>query len=538
MTMEAKPDILSQMVQQKETLKDFSKILSAGYNIDKLLEYFINILQELLKVSRIAILIQDDTTFRVRAYCSIPPDIAKQISFPLKEGLINYLEEEGTALRIDFTKITDPLIINQMRALGVNTAVPMWEHGRLKAVLLFNNKIIGAPISDEELELVFALGSQLAIAMENANLVELISRQRSYLENILTNVSSAIITVDINGIITTYNPKAEEILSISNAEVIGKSINSLPHDIAILIKETISAGSPIFRKELRLTGLDKIVGVSITASKDSHGNITGAIMIFTDLAPIKALEEQTRRSDRLDFVNTVAMRSSHELKNCLVSIKTFAQLLPERYTDKQFREDFYLVVNKEVDRLNQAVENLLFFAQPLKLDYISCNIEDIIQETIDSMGREELLSGVSVKKEFGHGSPLINIDKEAIKRVLRHLLLNSIQAMAKGGSIRIVTGDCSSNNQTFFEVKIIDEGIGIQEEIIDKIWDPFFTTKTRGVGLGLTIARKIIEVHGGNINVANQREGKGTAVTVRLPQTSQKKTFEKMYFPSGKAVIV
>lgn len=536
--MEAKPDILSQMVQQKEILKNFSKILGAGYNIDKLLEHFVNILQELLKVSRIAILIQDDTTFRVKAYCSIPPDIAKQISFPLKEGLINYLEEEGTALRTDFTRIIDPLIINQMRALGVTTALPVWEHGRLKAVLLFNNKIIGAPISDEELELVFALGSQLAIAIENANLAELISRQRNYLENILMNVSSAIITVDINGIITTYNPKAEEILGISNTEVIGKSINSLPHDIALLIKETINNGSPIFRKELRLTGIDKVVGASITSIKDGHGNIAGAIMIFTDLAPIKALEEEKRRSDRLDFVNTVAMRSSHELKNCLVSIKTFAQLLPERYTDKQFREDFYLVVNKEVDRLNQVVENLLFFAQPLKLDYTSCNMEDIIQETIDIIGREELLNGVSVKKEFSHSSSLINIDREAIKRVLRHLLLNSIQAMANGGGIRIVTSDCSNNNQTFFEVKIIDEGIGIQEGIIDKIWDPFFTTKTRGVGLGLTIVRKIVDAHGGNIDVASQREGKGTAVTVRLPQNPQKKTFEKMYFPSGRAVIV
>lgn len=546
--MEPRPDVLSQLVQQKEILKNFSKILSAGYNLDVLLDYFLNVLQELLKVGRLAILLQDGECFRIKAYRGIPSDVAQRILFPIKEGLINYLTEEGTAVRLDFIKLVEPNIVTQLRALGVTTAVPVWEHGRLKAILLFNNKIIGTPVSDDDLELVFALGSQLAVAIENSCLVTLISKQRNYLENILENVSSGVISVDVNGIITTYNPKAEEILGISGAEVVGKSINSLPHDIASLIKEIINTGSPIMRKELKLSGIDKVVGLSITAitgnqdmfchDATSEPNIFGAVMIFTDLAPIKALEEQARRSDRLDFVNTVAMRSSHELKNCLVAIKTFAQLLPERYADRQFREDFYLVVNKEVDRLNQVVENLLFFAQPLKLDFSSCNIEDLIQETIDSLGKEEILEGVNVKKEFNHSSPLINIDKEAFKRVLQHLLYNSIHAMPKGGNICIITGDCTSNNQSFFEMKMIDEGIGIPEEIIGKIWEPFFTTKTRGIGLGLTIVRKIIETHGGNISATSNSNMKGAEITIRLPKVAEKKTGEKLYFPSGRAVIV
>lgn len=532
---------LAQLVQQREILKDFSKILSAGYDLSKLLDHFLCVLQELLKVGRVAILLQEDTCFRVKAYYGIPSDVAQHISFPLNEGLINYLVKEGTAIRMDFVRSVEPGIVNQLHALGVNTAVPVWERGRLKGVLVFNNKIIGVPITDEELELVFALGNQLAVAIENASLVELISRQRNYLENILGNVSSAVISVDINWIVTTYNQKAEEILGISSAEVLGKSINSLPHDIALLIRESIDTGTPIFRREVRLTGLDKFIGVSVTAIRDGQGNISGSVMIFTDLTPIKVLEEQSKRADRLDFVNTVAMRSSHELKNCLVAIKTFAQLLPERYQDKQFREDFYLVVNKEVDRLNQVVENLLFFAQPLKLDCASCDIESLIQETIDSIKEEEILDGVSVKKEFSHTTPLIDIDRDAIKRALRHLLYNSIQAMPKGGSIRVVASNYSNNNQPFLEMKIIDEGVGIPQEIIDKIWEPFFTTKTRGIGLGLTIVGKIVEAHGGNITAESRPDLKGTEITVRLPQSpsaTQRKGTERLYFPSGRAVVV
>lgn len=535
--MENKLETLTQLFHHKEILKDFSKILSAGYNLDKLLDHFLNILQELLKVGRIAILLQEDASFKIKTCSGIPPEVAKSVSFPIKEGLINYLNEEGTSVRIDFAKSRDSVIFHQMRTLGVTAAVPVWERGRLRAVLLFNNKIIGTPVTDEELELVFSLGTQLAIAIENVNLIELISGQKKYLENILLNVSSAVITVDISGIVTTYNPKAEEILGIEREGVIGKSIDLLQQDIALLVKETINTGFPIFRKELKLTGIDKFVGANITAIKDVKGNTTGAVMIFTDLAPIKALEEEIRRSDRLDFVNTVAMRSSHELKNCLVAIKTFAQLLPERYQDKQFREDFYLVVNKEVDRLNQVVENLLFFAQPLKLDLTQCNVEDILQETIDYFEKEELLGGVNIKKEFNHSVPSINIDRDSIKKVLKHIMYNSIQAMPKGGNLSIISNGKSSDNQNFFEIKIIDDGIGIPEEIIGKVCDPFFTTKTRGIGLGLTIVRKVVEAHGGTITISSQPNIKGTEVTISIPQIS-KKTGEKLYFPSGRAVVV
>lgn len=536
--MENRQDMLSQLIQQKEILKDFSKILGVGYKVEKLLEYFLDVLQDLLKVGRIAILLEDESCFKVKAYRGISKEAAQDTSFPLSGGIVSYLTKEGTAIRMDFVKSADPMIVNELQSLGVTTAVPVWEHGRLKAVLVFNNKIIGVPITDEELELVFALGSQLAVAVQNADMVGVILGQRNYLENILINVSSAVISVDINEIITTYNPKAEEILGITASEVIGKPLKILPLDIALLIKETINTGSAIFRKEIKLTSLNKFVGISITPVKNGQGIITGAVMIFTDLAPIKALEEQMRRSDRLDFVNTVAMRSSHELKNCLVAIKTFAQLLPERYADKQFREDFYLVVNKEVDRLNQVVENLLFFAQPLKLACTSYNIEDLVQETIDSIAKDDLLAGVNIIKEFKHNSPFINIDRDAVKQALRHLLHNSIQAMPKGGDIRITTNEGINNNQTFFEMKITDTGIGIPEELTDKIWEPFFTTKTRGIGLGLTIVRKIIEAHNGSISVSGKPGTSGAEVKINLPQILQKKTGERLYFPSGRSVVV
>lgn len=536
--MENKYNTSNIAIQQKEILKSFSKLLSAGYNLDKLLDHFLGLLQDLLKVSRLSILIQEDECFKVQSSRGLSNNITDQVSLPVNEGLVKHLINEGTAVRLDYIKLVDPFIVHQMRVLGGTAAVPVWEHGRLKAVIVFNNKIIGIPVTDEELELVFVLGSQLAVVMENATLVELMSEQRNYLENIIANVNSAIISIDNNNTVTTYNPKAEKILGISREEVIGKSINLLPRDIASLISETLKTGNPIFRREVKLSGLDKSVGTNITVIRDNQNNICGAVMIFTDLAHIKALEKQIRRTDRLEFINTVAMRSSHELKNCLVAIKTFAQLLPERYNDRQFREDFYLVVNREVDRLNQVVENLLFFAQPLKLCYSTCDVDEIIQGAIDSFEGDEILDGVSINKQFNHISSLIDLDRDTMIKVLRHLLYNSIQVMPQGGEIIIETSDVKEGGKTYLEISIVDSGMGITEDVSEKIWEPFFTTKTRGIGLGLTIVRKVVELHGGNVILENRSNSQGAKVTIRLKQVEQKKDNQKVFFPSGRAIVI
>lgn len=550
-SMGAPQNILLQTIQQKEVLKNFSKILAVGYDLKSLLGIFINVIQEMLKVSKVAIFLEEEGVYKIRAYNGISPGVVEHIFLQAKGAIVDYLTREGTVLRLDSLEL-DSQIITEMRSIGVTIAVPLWEQGRLIGIIAFNKKITGLPITDEELELIFVLGSHVAVAIENTSLLELISKQRNYLESILNHVSCGVITINANNTVTTYNPKAEEILGINRGQVVGKHINLLPHDITVLLEETVRTGSVCFRKELKLAELGKFIGVSITPIMTNQGDITGSVMIFTDISPIKALEEETRNLDRLEFTNTVAMRSSHELKNCLVSIKTFAQLLPERYMDKQFREDFYLVMNKEVDRLNQLVENLLFFAQPLQLDCNPYNIEELLRETIEVLEKEDMLLGVEIVKEFAHRMGMVDIDKDAMLRAIRAIIHNSIQALPKGGKIRIVTCDVSSEQaasvqdshgegpagrQDLLELKIIDHGTGIPQELINKVWEPFFTTKTRGIGLGLTIVRKIIEVHGGSIVISSHLH-KGTEISIFLPRVSQPKKGKTLFFPGGRAVAV
>jgi len=530
-------DISMEIMKRREFLKSFSRFITAGLDIAKLLDAFVDVMQEMLKVSRIALFFEEEGLYKIKAERGIPAGLIMHFSFSVNSALTGYLKKEGTALRIGDRHFVQPQIRAELEALGLTALVPLWEHGRLIGIAGFNNKITGSPLTDEEIELIFELGSQLALGIENTKLIEITSRQQEFMENILNHASSGIISINTKHIVIAYNPMAEEILGVPRDKVLNKNADSLPVDISRLLEESVLTGKIWSRKELKLRYIDKTIGASITPIMPDQGKITGAVMIFTDLQPLKQLEEERRRADKLEFTRTVAMRSSHELKNSMVSIKTFAQLLPERYTDKQFREDFYLVMNKEVDRLNQLVENLLFFAQPMRLEYSQCNIGDVIEDVTASLEKEDVLIGVKITKDIDTELGRIHIDRAIIMRAIKAVLYNSIQAMPKGGTIHIAASAVSMDKKQFLGLKIIDHGIGIPSDLATKVWEPFFTTKTKGIGLGMTIIRRIVEAHSGSLKLISQPD-KGTEMHIYLPMDSSTKPVDVLYFPSGRKVVV
>lgn len=224
------------------------------------------------------------------------------------------------------------------------------------------------------------------------------------------------------------------------------------------------------------------------------------------------------RKQQLEIIGRMAMRSSHELKNCLVSIRTFTQLFPEKYADEQFRKDFYEVVSKEVERLNGLVEKLLFFAQPVQLKFSQEKITDLISEALTLFAPADL-QNIQMHKVFGHKHPTIWLDRQQMLAVFYHILQNAIQSMGNGGKLVIVTEDHPHPDyaEGVLAVRILDNGRGIALKDKEETFEPFFSTKARGIGLGLTIARRIIEEHGGTIRLESGKD-KGTEVILCLPR--------------------
>jgi signal transduction histidine kinase len=235
---------------------------------------------------------------------------------------------------------------------------------------------------------------------------------------------------------------------------------------------------------------------------------------------LKQSQDTLRRADRLSSLGLLTAGLAHEIRNPLVAIRTFTQLLPERYDDAEFREGFQGLALKEVDRICGLINDLLSFARPSKPNVAPENVSDVVDNIARILETQAKEKGVEIVREFGENLPKVWIDREQMKQVFMNLILNAIQAMKEGGSISIATRSISRNGSEpsgeFVQVEIRDTGIGIPEESLQHIFDPFFTSKDEGSGLGLAVTHQIVQEHGGFITVESTL-GRGTAFFVHVP---------------------
>jgi len=236
------------------------------------------------------------------------------------------------------------------------------------------------------------------------------------------------------------------------------------------------------------------------------------------------LFSQLQRAERLAAAGIIAAGMAHEIRNPLVSIKTFVQLLPEKFNDPEFRQTFTKIASQEVDRINRLLEDLLNFARPAPMQKKKTNLSEIIEKSLFMLTNELAARKIMVEKEYLKNDIFVEGDEAQLQRVFSNLFLNSIQAMENGGRLTI-TASTSPYKQRFF-IKIIDTGKGVPSENLSRIFDPFFSTRTGGTGLGLAIAHNIVKEHGGEIEVQSAPNN-GTTFTLEFPGTYLSTTEEK-----------
>jgi len=227
------------------------------------------------------------------------------------------------------------------------------------------------------------------------------------------------------------------------------------------------------------------------------------------------MKAELQKQDRMKAIATLASGMAHEIKNPLTSIKTFAEYLPEKYDDPEFRSKFQKIVVDEVDRVNNIVRQLLDFSKPQELSLKPDTITPILEDTLGLLNNNLLKNKIGVVKNYG-ANPTLSIDKNQLKQAFLNIFLNSIQAMPNGGVLTVST---SLTTDYRLLTTIQDTGLGIPEDQIQHVFDPFYTTKEDGTGLGLSIVHGIITKHGGRINIGSEA-GKGTTINVFLKSRS------------------
>ena len=220
---------------------------------------------------------------------------------------------------------------------------------------------------------------------------------------------------------------------------------------------------------------------------------------------LKKSKSYIRRADRLASLGTLTAGLAHEIRNPLVAIKTFTQLLPERLEDEEFRKHFLSVASGEVDRISSLVNELLEFARTSDPKFEMEDVNGILDGMILLISTESKKKHIEIVKEYGQDLPLISIDREQIKQVFLNILLNAIEATSENGKIIVDTRSfVKPGGEPYLQIRFTDTGCGIPREHLEDIFNPFFTTKNTGSGLGLSISHQIVQDHKGYIDVESE----------------------------------
>jgi two-component system sensor histidine kinase PilS (NtrC family) len=342
-------------------------------------------------------------------------------------------------------------------------------------------------------------------------------------EHVLRSVGSGILTVDLQGHITSWNPAAEQVTGyrydeIKNRwqEVFGGSIKELFGHTDSLRERPFRFNGHVVKKD----GTTALLGLTASLLKDEQNTVRGIILTFQDITKLVEMEERIRRQERLATVGSLAAGIAHEIRNPLASLSGSIQLLQGGLELKGDDIRLMDIVVRETDRLNAIITEFLEYARPESALVEQIELLSVLDETIVLLkNSRNFTDTIRITSDV---APHIQLKGNAqrLRQVFWNLLINACQAMPQGGmlSVKAASFPHADDDTLWCEIEITDTGRGIEKEHLGKIFDPFFTTKTGGTGLGLSIAYRIIEDHRGTISVESE-PGRGTRFRVRLPMT-------------------
>jgi two-component system sensor histidine kinase PilS (NtrC family) len=342
---------------------------------------------------------------------------------------------------------------------------------------------------------------------------------RALHERIVESIRSGVVTTDLDGVIYTFNQAAEEITGYEPEKVLGKHASILFGDMKDQITESLRAlsdgdGSPRFETDcLTPEGLRLRLGFSISPLSSETNETTGMVVTFQDLTQVRALEETSRRQDRLAAIGRMAASIAHEIRNPLAAMRGSIQMLRSEMDQDSSHAELMEIILRESDRLNRIITDFLSYARPRSLVQSRVNVGHLLHQTFALLQHSpEILENQRIVEEVPPEALIAEADEGQLKQVFWNLARNALQAMPNGGTL---TAELKKHSYSRLRISFTDTGRGMTPDQVEHLFEPFSST-TGGTGLGLSIVYQIIRDHGGTINVRS-REGQGTTITIELP---------------------
>ncbi len=407
----------------------------------------------------------------------------------------------------------------EMTGQWESTVVPLLYKGRWLGFLLMKKVYRSRKAYLKDYHFINTIQTILTEEVANAVNISRLRNLKDFNEAVIENINSGVLTTDREGRVTFLNGGARELIGPrSEEELFLDGLFTNPFGSGGLFEHLLArgGGNSSFECTLQRRGCPSMpVRLNTTTVKldDHHGSTV--IGIFEDLTAHKAMEEELRRADRLRSLGELSAVVAHEIRNPLTGIATTAQVLKERLGADEERGRFVAVILDEIARLDDIIKNLLNFARPVSPRPTEIALSRLVEDALGLLTDTARGRGVSLHFENHLRDDRVLLDGDQIKQVLLNIALNGIEASPVGGRLNVNAREAA--DPAFIEIELADTGSGVSDEVADKLYNPFFTTKPEGTGMGLSISRKIAESHGGRI-YHRSVPGSGTSFFIELPR--------------------
>jgi PAS domain S-box-containing protein len=376
----------------------------------------------------------------------------------------------------------------------------------------------GADTLESDMRFLTIIASIIAQAVRVHRAFSEIVSLKERTDRIIASMPNGVLVLDPKGLVQALNPAAERIFGFQREEVTGKiflDVFGRFRNVMNIIDQIYDDPNAAPSYETFIFGVaPKPVPVAFTWSvlSDENDQTQGIVVNVQDLTEIKRLEQQSRRNQRLASLGTMAAGIAHEIRNPLGCIRGASQLLAREIPGEKRLKDYLDVIVKEVDRLDRTVKQLLDFARPSKTEMVKTDIVSVIEEALRLLSANPMKANYNVIKKLPPSILNIKADGAHLTQVFLNLFLNALEAMPDGGTLTVtvreerVFPEAATRGVT---VEISDTGCGMSPQVLEQLFTPFFTTREEGTGLGLALSHRIIQEHGGTIDVTSQ-EGRGT----------------------------
>jgi nitrogen-specific signal transduction histidine kinase/DNA-binding NarL/FixJ family response regulator len=518
-------------------LRHFSEILTHSLNAEAMLRQFLLLLRELLSVNRAAVFLRhppggfaagadpvESRRLRVAGALGLSTGLLAHLELSFDSGLGLQMVRLGRVLRRSAEEVrSDVAAQKEFELLGAQVAVPILDREAVLGVAVFDGRITGEPLTNSELELIFHLLEQLGLAIKNIWLHDQLAVNHEMMAGILRELSSGCVVVSRDLAILHANKTARKYFLRGDRRSGEMEFSDLPPALASKVYQVLKTGSAIttFKYEPEdAPGTSYTINI-VPFQRPRAGLPASALLMAEDSTQSEQLRRLEIEAANLRLVKTMADRLTHEVGNAMVPLSTHQQLLADKWKDPEFRASLDLALADGVKRVTRLLNQMRFLARDSVASHDSFPVAPLIEEAYQEACKYQPVKSAQLRYDQAGKPIVLSGDRAALKHALAEVMLNALQANPADPKIGVrLHTEGNGSSATALQIEVQDNGGGFTPEALQRASAPFFTTRNVGLGLGLTVSRKILENHHGKLEILQPKSGKAGVIRISLPLES------------------